>query len=47
MEEKQLVQALRQKDFRGLEALIDDYGFAICQAIRIILCDHCPQPSLR
>lgn len=37
MEEKQLVQALRQKDFRGLEALIDDYGFAICQAIRIIL----------
>lgn len=46
MEEEQLVQALRKKDFRGLEALIDDYGFAICQAIWAIL-NHPAEASYR
>lgn len=46
MEEKQLIQALREKDFRGLEALIDDYGFAICQAIWGIL-NHPAEASYR
>ena len=46
MEEKQLIQALREKDFRGLEALIDDYGFAICQAVWGIL-NHPAEASYR
>lgn len=37
MNDQEIVQLIQQKDFRGLEALIDLYSCSICSMIRLIL----------
>ncbi|MDT2757191.1 sigma factor [Enterococcus asini] len=46
MEECQIIRYMQQEDFRGLEALIDSYGFAICQSIWSVL-NHPAEASYR
>lgn len=46
MEDKEIIAKMIAKDFQGLEGLIDQYGFAICQTICKVL-NHPAEVSYR